>query len=428
VKQVVTTEEWLRIPVGSTGAVSIERAYGLAREVSAHTGFAVSELFDFGRASLTPKNWFGTVATAPVTLEVLPKGALKLSSGERATLDSNIGHLIEVALEGDVRQAGEAPLSYADTHLDRAVVALCDLILAGRRRRILRTYVIRDEETQVPRGALRFPEQAMVDIERPGVFASRWPELVEDTPELRYLKGVLEFVRTVVSASLRPAVESTLVALDEVPESTLVPPPPGLSQRLPDEYRQAIDVANEILQNRGRGVLAGSSFGATDIVVAPPVWEAFVRALLASAAPTAGLVLRPKIGERFLGSWTSGAFRGADFVELIPDAEIGHSSGLPLIVADAKWKELKTSTPSMGIDASDVHQLLAYATRLGCQRVALIYPLMAAGPLEPSREAVIDFPSGNLKLAVMGIPLLWRLKGDLDDAIGSMLASLLASP
>lgn len=75
------------------------------------------------------------------------------------------------------------------------------------------------------------------------------------------------------------------------------------------------------------------------------------------------------------------AARGATGVFLLkPDITVwnvdqnGAASGIDRVV-DAKWKRLNPAAPDFGVDEADVYQLLTYATRYGCTKLELAYPM-----------------------------------------------------
>lgn len=128
-------------------------------------------------------------------LEVVPRGASSLEPGERTTLDTNLGTMLQHALADPLR-LDVATAAQPGSRFERAAEALCDLVARARRERVIRQYRVREELTGSAKGQLRFPAQALVAPTRPGLFASRWVELDEHTPENRLLKASLAFCRT----------------------------------------------------------------------------------------------------------------------------------------------------------------------------------------------------------------------------------------
>jgi 5-methylcytosine-specific restriction enzyme subunit McrC len=59
---------------------------------------------------------------------------------------------------------------------------------------------------------------------------------------------------------------------------------------------------------------------------------------------------------------------------LIPDILIESSSGRSKLVADTKYKRLVPNRIDMGVDISDLYQMIAYANAFHCPQMLLIYP------------------------------------------------------
>jgi 5-methylcytosine-specific restriction endonuclease McrBC regulatory subunit McrC len=375
-----------------------------------------------------PKNWLGTLAAGEAVLEVVPRGAKSLSPRWRARLDENIGTIVRVAMERDVVRLGEANFGPAASHFERGVEALCDLMLAARRRRILRTYSVHTEESPALRGRLRFPEQTLLAVERPGFFASEWSDLGENHPVARFLKGALELVRPRVGANVRQRVDSVLAELDRVPESdlALAAPPAGWRSRIPLEYGQAVDLAEQLLDGRGAGLLAGSTFARTDIVLTAPAFERFVERLTRDAASAAGYPTHFKPRGRYLGQWVAGPKPGTLVAEVIPDVEGRSQAGKTKLIVDAKWKELLPTRPGLGVASSDLYQMLAYASRIGCANAVLVYPWTGvSSPFDEPPCLLLRHSAVTVCIRVVALPLLWANFGDIRSELERALAPAL---
>jgi 5-methylcytosine-specific restriction endonuclease McrBC regulatory subunit McrC len=350
-----------------------------------------------------------------------------LSPSLRAKLDVNIGTMVRIAMERDVIRLGEAEFGPSESHLERGVEALCDLVLAARRRRILRTYAVHREESSALRGRLRFPEQSLLAIEHPGFFASEWTDLDEDHPVARFLRGALERLRLRVGGYVRQRVESVLAELDRVPVSdlALVVPAADWRSRIPREYGQAVDLAEDLLEGRGVGLLAGSTYARTEILLTAPAFERFVERLTRDVASAAGCATRFKPGGRFLGQWVIGPSAGALAGEIIPDVEVRSAAGEPLILVDAKWKELVPARPSLGVASSDLYQMLAYATRLGCGHAILVYPWTGeSAPFDEPPSLALAHAGGELHIRVVALPLLWETLDDVRSELTGAIAPI----
>ncbi len=333
-------------------------------------------------------------------------------------------------MERDVIRLGEAEFSPSASHFERGVEALCDLVLAARRRRILRTYSVHREESSALRGRLRFPEQSLLAVERQGFFASEWADLDEDHPVARFLKGALEPLRLRVGGYVRQRVEGVLAEFDRVPESdlALVTPAPDWRSRVPREYGLAVDLAEELLQGRGVGVLAGSTYARTEIVLTVPAFERFVERVTRDVAAEAGYLTRFKPGGRYLGKWASGPSAGAQAAELIPDVEVRTPAGKTAAIVDAKWKELVPSRPSLGVTSSDLYQMLAYAARLGCSDAVLVYPWTGdSAPFDDPPDLLLSHSAGKVRVRVVAVPLLWKTLDDVRSALASAIKPAIAA-
>lgn len=397
----------------------------------ATTGRDPGKAFEYGPGFVKPTNWVGSVSAGDVTIEVIPRGASNLDTPDRELLDRNLGEMLHLALSYEPLRLGSGEVSRRGSRFERAVEALCDLIRIGRRKQVIRKYRVREEATRSSRGQLRFPAQAVVAIQRPGFMASRWVELSEDTPENRFLKAALAHSRGRVGGTLRRQVDEILVELDGAAE----PDHPHLEyeriqlDRIPREYVEAIELGKSILDGGAAGILAGNLASRSEVLFMPALFQGFVGRLVERFAAEGGYAYDLELRGRHLSKWLAGPFAGSELVELIPDAEVSiPPDPNPVIILDAKWKAVRPGTQSMGLSASDVHQMAAYAARLGCERVALAYPWLGREPpLSPLPVMRVGLGSSSVRCAILFVPLLW---GDVEDAVANFangLKSLMAS-
>lgn len=380
----------------------------------ATTGRDPGGAFQYGPGFVKPTNWAGSVAAGEVVVEVVPRGARSLDQAGRDRLDENLGQMLHLALSKEALNLGIGEVNPRGSRFDRAVEALCDLVARARRKRVLRRYRVREEVTRPARGQLCFPAQSAVAVRHPGFAACRWVELDEDNPENRFLKAALAFARRRVNGPLRRQVDEALIMFELAAE----PPNPSLEYgliqfgRLPEEYVEAVELAHGILEGGAVGIFAGTRSSRSEVLFLPDLFQDFTGRLVQQFARDRELAARLELRGRLLSRWGSGLFAGAESIEFVPDAElVDPPSPTPLAIIDAKWKVLRPGSPGLGITASDVHQMVAYATRLGCQRTALVYPWLGAAPPpqieEPPIMEVGTSPDA-VKIAVVCIPLLWR--------------------
>ena len=61
-----------------------------------------------------------------------------------------------------------------------------------------------------------------------------------------------------------------------------------------------------------------------------------------------------------------------------------------MAIIDANWKQLKSDDSNTGVSSSDAYQMNAYASRLGCIKLALVYPAWSCCPTGKVREFVFE--------------------------------------
>jgi 5-methylcytosine-specific restriction endonuclease McrBC regulatory subunit McrC len=160
----------------------------------------------------------------------------------------------------------------------------------------------------------------------------------------------------------------------------------------------------------------------------PDLFQDFVGRLVQQFALNRGLAARLELRGRHLSHWRSGPFAGTELIEFIPDAElIDPPAPQPVAILDAKWKVLRPASPGLGISSADVHQMVAYATRLGCKRTVLVYPWLGkAPPLDEPPVMEVGSPPDTVKVMVLAVPLLWREVGEAVNWLSDGLDLLLA--
>lgn len=395
------------------------------------TGREIGSAFEFGAGRARPTNWLGTMSAAGLTLQVAPRGSSKLTDESRAVLDSNVGDMLRVALSHETFLLSDAPSARGASRFERALDAFCELVLRARRIRVLRRYRAREELTRSARGSLQFPDQALVDLVRPGFVRSRWVELDEDLPENRFLKAVLVRMRPRAGGGLRRRVDDALVELDRAPPSADPLREFALIrfERLPAEYAEAIMLGKDLLEGRGLGLFAGAVDARSEVVFMDDLFEAFVARLTAAMARRHSWLSTTQKRGRYLARWGAGPYKGVNAVELLPDVEVSRTAVEgPSLLIDAKWKVLEPARSGLNISASDVHQMLAYGKRLNCNSGALIYPWIDKADPFGGETPTLSVGGGSdpMTLRVVCVPLLWESLSAAQADFESKVADLVA--
>ncbi len=260
----------------------------------------------------------------------------------------------------------------------------------------------------------------MNELRNPGTFLSRWVELVEDTPENRFIKTALHFCSRRISGRIRRRLEGVLVEFDAVTISSRPFEDYRLIrfERLPNEYHEVLLLAKSLLEGRGGGFFAGSLMGRSDVIFTPDVFEAFVSQLVREVAGEHGLELVTKRPGRYLGQWETGPWAGKNSFEVKPDFELWFpNDDFPILLLDAKWKRLRPTSANLGVAEDDIYQMVAYGKRFNCDHAVLIYPWMGRTPPSSLHTAAIRLGNrhSTMKLSIACVPLLW---GKVSEAAG----------
>jgi 5-methylcytosine-specific restriction enzyme subunit McrC len=408
--RVVQTEEWQPVVLsGPAALMSNSEAMELLEKWRISTGTDPQQYFEFGPQRLTPKNWSGVVSSKSVQLEVRPMGGLSLSSTDSKILDQNLSIMLQAVIGGSRFVFPDAELSGGGQRLHVFIATFLEQLAVARRRHVIRRYKTTTAVTPSVRGRMRFPGQLIESIRRPGYFSSEWVSLDENTPENRFLKAVMLFVRPLTGGELRARLEAQLVSFDQVTASA--DPKHDWAQirrdRLPTAYLPVLRLGKAILDGEAAGLFSGHYEGSSEIVFTSGAFEAFLGAALARAAAETGYHAKIKAGG-YLGSWATGPHVGAEAVEMIPDVQlIPMHNGLRSIVVDTKWKRLKPSSPNAGVNPGDVYQIVAYATRFGHERAVLLYPWVGAESPQTSVSRALTVNSAvPLVIYVATIPMI----------------------
>jgi hypothetical protein len=69
--------------------------------------------------------------------------------------------------------------------------------------------------------------------------------------------------------------------------------------------------------------------------------------------------------------------------------------------------------------------MLAYATRLGCSHAVLVYPWTGeSAPFDESPSLVVTHSGGELRIRVVGLPLLWETLDDVRSELSKAIAPI----
>ncbi len=396
----------------------------------ARTGKDPSTFFEYSAKGVRPKNWVGVIEAPGLAIQVTPRGFNGLSAIDKARLDRNLGQMLRLVLSAGAVPLSRADLSTTGSRFERAVESFCDLVLTARRTRVLRRYATHTDVGNRLGGAIVFPQHAFVNLRKPGQFVSRMTELIEDTPENRFLQGVLQFCLYRSTTSMRRRIEGVLSEFEKVGPGG--PPHEEYRrirfERLPAEYVRALSLGRSLLDGAAGGVFSGSLTSRSEVMFMPTLFEGFVARLAQSLAGGFGCQVTVKERGRYLGVWVTGPNTGGTAFEVIPDIELRRlEDARPAVIIDAKWKSIQPMSRGYGVSQDDVYQMVTYAKRFNCDRAILVYPWM--GTESPFGQSDITFTvkggQTGISIGIVCLPLLWDRVSDvvsqLRDAIRASL-------
>lgn len=256
-----------------------------------------------------------------------------------------------------------------------------------------RGYRQRQEQGTVLHSRIDLPAQLREAPGRKDELHSIYDDLSVDVPCNQAVKATAEVLleSSLLAAEVRAALRRSLAGFEGV---SSVPLTTQLwedvqAQRPPEAYRPLLDLCRLLAEGLALTVAAGRTPALSFLLDMERVFEMYVtRGVVAAfararrhsvAVQTTHVVNRPVVDQ--------------PDVTLRPDLTIDRD-GRPVLVVDAKWKRLRR-----GMDTTDLYQVLAYATTLGADGAALVYPG------HRWREWEYRFAHTPLRLTVYSLPV-----------------------
>ncbi len=409
---------------------------------------AGTEFVSVGRRHLRATQHVGVMRVGDVTIQILPKIDYDPAGDADAGLESrpyasavasatrNLLHLLSYACDLELHQQEIAPLLARRSDwfelLTRLFAAeLHRQLLAG----VPRAYVQLEETIPLIRGRWQLARQL---TRRPHVrhlFDVSHDEFSPDTVLNRvfaYVAGRLLF-RT-ADAQNRRLLRDVDAWLSEVPTLAEISPAELALvrfDRLNERFRPAFNLARLFVENSTFQLSAGSHETFAFVFDMNRLFEEFVgrfivrhrRRILPADWERAEVRLQSRGRPVYLAERLPGY---AATFRLVPDVLIAHRAAGTLLVLDTKYKQLDMEARRLGIAEADMYQMVAYALRLGCRRVLLVYPEWPVAARVPIEFVVRD---AGIRIVVATINLRQPLDRP-DGLIGELQAlfNLAASP
>lgn len=406
------------------------------------------ELVRVGRRHLRATQHVGVMRLGGVTIQILPKIDYDPAGNNDAALDSppyasavasataNLLYLLSYACDLELHEQEIAPLLARCSDWFELLTRLLatDLhrqLLAG----VPRAYVQLEETIPLIRGRWQLAQQL---TRRPHVrhlFDVAHDEFSPDTVLNRLFAHVARrlLFRTADTQNRR-LLRDVDAWLSEVPAPAQVSPAELALvrfDRLNERFRAAFNLARLFVENRAFQLSAGSHETFAFVFDMNRLFEEFVgrfivryqRRILPAHWQGAEVRLQSRGRTAYLAERLPA--RTATF-RLVPDVLVTHRAAGTLLVLDTKYRQLDAEARRLGLAEADVYQMVAYALRLSCRRVLLIYPEWSAAPRVPTEFVV---PDAGIRILVATVSLRQPLDRP-DGLIGDLQASfdLAASP
>ncbi len=354
------------------------------------------ELLRLGRRGLRASHFVGVLRTRFSTIQILPKVDYDPSGNAEAeggtTRDNaeqsaarNLLYMLSYTRDLQVREQAVASLLTQSSDWFELLTRLFVSDLHGQMQLGMdRAYVSVEDTLPVMRGRWEIGRQL---ARRPHVrhlFDVVYDEFSSDTPLNRVFRHVVDRLlpRTQNVESRRMLRDlrdwmSEVGSREPIAAHHLDRAAASLT-RLNERFLPAFNVARMFVENEALRLTAGSRDAYAFVFDMNVLFEEFIarfvsrykQRLLPAAWRTALVEAQSRGNPLYLADRMPNrrpAFR------LKPDLLLKSPEGEPLLILDTKYKRLGTGggQPS---SSEDVYQMLAYATRLNCPRVVLLYP------------------------------------------------------
>jgi 5-methylcytosine-specific restriction enzyme subunit McrC len=401
--------EWDDIPInGDAGPKSLTRRQadgllGVAQRAARHLSLPGEEgqrvLMD-GRTRVRTGQVVGVLASADVTLEILPKIDSENDDLSRESVVRMLARTFDLPIsDGEMVGVGHQQHDLLEILIRLFCKRLFDAIRGGLPRR----YIAYEDDLNVVRGRLNFTRQFTRLLTTPQKLACRFDELSTDIPLNQIIKAAVNRLKRISrSADNSRHLFELVGAYSEV---TDVPPNAlrwefATIDRTNKHWADLLRFARLLLGDRFQSTAVGADFGYSLLFEMNTLFEEFIGRSIRSAI-TQRVSLQYRSGHALFDD------QGKKYFSTIPDIAIhSDTDGLDWVV-DTKWKRLTGPIDDrrLGVAQSDVYQLMGYAQVHSCPRVMLLYPHHSAMGIAAGRVAEFNITGSQSKLVVATVDL-----------------------
>lgn len=310
-----------------------------------------------------------------------------------------------------------------------AKLSLLDIFVRAFLKEVLRIahgglksgYVETISDSPALRGRLMFVETQLSGVGRNGLVRCAHDDFSADNPYNQALLGALlacrKFVLSAKTQRLWFEARSMLSAIS-VKSVTVAAINRFARNRSTKRYEEALSWAKIILGLQSPTLSAGDSEAPSLLFDMEKLFERWVEIHTQKnleehlVARRHGTVKHLASISQPVGLLAAASNAGKPVFRLTPDVLVWltaeQSAGsVPKQVIDAKWKTIEPAIKDWGVREGDVYQMLAYATRFGCDQAALAYPVfrgLGKLPVPPTFQITTCIGS-VINLSVRLIPI-----------------------
>ena len=359
--ETVTLREWGHLAIGEGGvSEQTARRFSLLSErATRRLRVPQPVLARTARPSLQAGQVVGVLDVPGASVEILPKIDRPDGAVRKALV-----HMLSVANGLSIADGEMARLATQDeTLLEFLVGVFTDRLLTAVRRGLPHRYRRRQDDLLLLRGKLDIPRQIARHIVRPDLLACNFDELSVDTPLNRVLKATIVRLRSITlhAANARRLAELS-ARFEFVSESPDPLREPVALDRTNIAFHRLYAWSRLFLSGKWQSTTTGANEGVALLFPMNVLFETFVGRVMQSILAPGSTHLQ------HAGRYALTA-RDQSMFALRPDIVVDND-----IVIDTKWKTLNPDDRVVGVEQSDVYQMLAYAHAYEAARVVMLYP------------------------------------------------------
>jgi 5-methylcytosine-specific restriction endonuclease McrBC regulatory subunit McrC len=312
----------------------------------------------------------GVIPVAGHELIVLPKFLTDDAADSwRLAMDRFVTRVRE--RDRNLLRANRQGIGYVELR-ECIALAFGDALMSATRHDPLVGYVTATREQRALRGQILIPQLVQRVISRPGQFVCRVPERSVDNDLNRLLHWAANrILGWEIAASTKRLVGQAIGRLPPVPARRGAPRRPLVVPRHHAAWRDAVEIANNVLLDSGRA-LGGDGSGYGYVVNTAYAFEGFVEKTLTEACErhrVTGFTCKPQHRRLF----ASAVNQQARPYCVQPDNVI-YQHDAPLVVIDAKYKIKHRRRGRSRPGVADLYQVYTATRAFGVKHGALIYP------------------------------------------------------